>query len=405
MRIVACVLTCLAGVGLFCGADWLQFRGTDSNSVASSESLPTTWDPASGAHVAWKVELPGRGVSSPIVVKGKVIVTSVTGYLQDRLHVVCVDAASGTKSWERQFWATGRTFCHPTSSVAAPTPASDGERIFAFYSSNDLVCLDLDGNLLWYRGLAHDYPAAGNDVGMASSALVVGDTVVVQVESQGDSFVAGLDTDTGDTRWKHPRERTANWSSPAVMRGPTREEDAVLIQSPSGLTSHRPRTGEQLWSYEATCDNITSPVAVGDVVYVPLNRGSALTAVKKEGDSQSPEVLWTSNDLGPSRVCPLVQDGRVYVISGGVLACGDAASGEVHWRERIDGSYWGTPLLAGGHIYAISEDGVARVIEVGDKRAGEVSKIELGEPVLASPAAADGALYIRGDKHLWKIAD
>ena len=402
MRIVVCVLTCIAGIGLLCGADWLQFRGTDSNSAASSESLPTTWDTASGNHVAWKVELPGRGVSSPIVVKGKVIVTSVTGHLQDRLHVVCVDAASGAKSWERQFWATGRTFCHPTSSVAAPTPASDGERIFAFYSSNDLVCLDLDGNLLWYRGLAHDYPSAGNDVGMASSALVVGDTVVVQVESQGDSFVAGLDTATGDTRWKNPRERTANWSSPAVMRGASREEDAVLIQSPSGLTALRPRTGEQLWFYEAGCNNITSPVAVGGVVYVSIG---GLTALKPQPDGKSPAAIWNTAKLGPSLASPLLQDGRVYVISSGVLVCGDAASGKVHWEERIDGSYWGTPLLAGGHVYAISDDGVARVIEVGDKRAGEVSKIELGEPVLASPAAADGALYIRGDKHLWKIAD
>ena len=151
-------------------------------------------------NVAWKTAIPGRGVSSPILVAGKVIVTAASGFNQDRLHVLCIDAKTGAIDWERQFWATGRTLCHPTSSVAANTPSSDGKRIYAFFSSNDLACLDLDGNLLWYRGLTHDFPTAANDVGMSASPLVLGDTVVVQVENKGDSFAAGLDAETGESR-------------------------------------------------------------------------------------------------------------------------------------------------------------------------------------------------------------
>ncbi len=166
--------------------DWRQFRGNDCNGVAETTNLPTHWSETE--NVAWKAEVPGKGPSSPIVVAGHVIVTSSSGAKQDRLHVLSFSTSSGKLEWERQFWATGRTMCQLMTAVAAPTPASDGQRIFALFSSSDLVCLDLKGNLLWYRGLQLEHPAAGNDVGMASSPIVIGETVIVQVESQGDCF-------------------------------------------------------------------------------------------------------------------------------------------------------------------------------------------------------------------------
>jgi outer membrane protein assembly factor BamB len=182
-------------------ADWLQFRGTNSNSATTDAPPPADLSDTL-AHVAWQASLPGRGLSSPIVVDGRVIVTCSSGPNQDRLHVLCFDAASGKQLWERQFWATGRTLTHPSSANAAPTPASDGKLVFAFYSSNDLACLDLDGNLKWFRGLAHDFPHAGNDVGMSSSPVVLGDVVITQIECQGDSFAAGIDKHTGESRWR-----------------------------------------------------------------------------------------------------------------------------------------------------------------------------------------------------------
>ena len=134
----------LVGVGLISavgGADWPQFRGPNSNSVSRDSQPPLEW--SENQNVAWKVELPGRGPSSPIVVGGRVIVTCSSGILQNRLHVLCFDSRSGKKLWERQFWATGRTLSHVSSANAAPTPASDGKQIYPFYSSNDLVCLDI----------------------------------------------------------------------------------------------------------------------------------------------------------------------------------------------------------------------------------------------------------------------
>ena len=159
-------------------AEWLQFRGNQTNGISGEKVSPTKLD---DANVSFKIELDGRGTSGPIVIGDRVYLTSNSGFRSDRLHVHCYDANNGNEVWERQFWATGRTMTHPKMSVATPTPASDGQRIFAFYSSNDLVCLDLNGNLQWYRGLGRDFPNASNSLGMSSSPIVIGDTVIVQV--------------------------------------------------------------------------------------------------------------------------------------------------------------------------------------------------------------------------------
>jgi outer membrane protein assembly factor BamB len=336
------------------------------------------------------------------VVGNRVIVTSATGAENDRLHVLCYDVASGNKVWERQFWATGRTITHPTSGVAAPTPASDGERIFAFFSSNDLVCLDLDGNLIWLRGLGYDFPKAGNDVGMASSPAVVGEAVVVQVENQADSFAAGLNKRTGETLWKIDRPRESNWCSPLAMKSGDRE--LVLLQSPSKLTAHDPATGEQAWSFDQACSGIPTATSQDGILFVPAG---GVTAIEpKEG--QPPEVKWTAGGVQPATACPVVHEGRLYAINrAGVLTCADTKDGTVVWRLRLEGAFWGTPILAGNRLYCVNQDGLGQVVQLQSdgKGAEVVGKGELKEAVLTSPAAADGALYIRTDRHLWKIAD
>ncbi|MCA9117363.1 MAG: PQQ-binding-like beta-propeller repeat protein, partial [Planctomycetaceae bacterium] len=241
LRTVPAVFAALA-IACLTGADWLQFRGNDANGVAESPVPPDQID-----QVAWKVSLPGRGLSGPTVVGDQVVLSASSGFNDDRLHVLSFDAATGEQQWERQFWATGRTQCHQKMCVATPQIASDGERLFAFYSSNDLVCLDLEGNLLWYRGLGADFPNASNSLGMSSSPLVVGNTVIVQVESDAEAFSMGVNVENGLTRWKIDRPRASNWTSPALLRKAEGDRDLVLLQSREGLAAVRPETGETVW--------------------------------------------------------------------------------------------------------------------------------------------------------------
>lgn len=393
-RCAALLLAC--GTCWFAGADWAQFRGPDGTSVASSVTLPTTWTDTQ--NVAWKAELPGRGPSSPIVVGNRVVVTSSDGPIQERMLVVAYDAAGGKQLWRRQFWATGRPYSHPDSANAAPTPASDGQRIFAFYSSNDLVCLDLDGNLQWYRGLAVDFPKAGNDVGMASSPVVIGDTVVVQVENYGDSFAMGIDTATGETRWRVPRRAGMNWASPT--RFDVAGKSLVLLQSPGMLTAHDPRTGEQVWQFEASCESIPSVVGVKNRVYVPAGGLTALDLT----DGTAPKLAWEAKQLSSGSASPIVAGNRVYTMNNaGVLACGDADSGKMLWQLRVGGRHWATPIMAGGLIYCINQEGKAKVIKPGDERGEVVGESDFGTRIQGSPAVSGNALFVRSDKHLWKI--
>lgn len=378
-------------------ADWRQFRGNNADGIAEGKAPVLLKEPA------WTAELPGRGLSGPIVVGNKVVVTASSGYRDDRLHVLCFDAQSGKKLWERQFWATGRTQCHRKMCVATPHPASDGKRIFAFYSSNDLVCLDLDGNLLWYRGLTHDFPNASNSLGMASSPIVLGETLIVQVESDAYSFATGIDVKTGISRWRKTRPQRANWTSPAVLRRGNGRPPLVLLQSSAGLAAVEPHTGKVVWNYGDGASTIPSSVSVGGMVFVPSN---GLTALRPVPESSAPEVVWRAGRLSPSVASPLAYEGKVYTVNrAGVLNCADAKTGKLQWQLRLRGPFSSTPLAADGHLYFFNEKGRAMVVKVRGVRRGQiVSQKELGETILCTPAISDGALYVRSDRHLWKFA-
>ena len=396
----------LAGfAGLLCilasasGADWLRFRGPNGSGVAADVGVPISW--SEGENIAWKAPLTGRGSSCPIVIGERIVLTSCSGYRQDRLHVVCFDSVEGKQIWERQLWATGRTMTHSSICPAAPTPVSDGERVFAYFSTNDLACFDLDGNLLWLRGLLIDYPNASNSLGLASSPLIVGDTLVVQIENDSQSIALALDASTGETRWALDRPTSANWTSPVLVERGDGQPPVVALQGSSGVSGHDPYTGDEVWRYDVGCSTIPSSVAQQGIVYVPSN---GLTALRPRPGSVGPEVLWQNNRLGSSTPTPLVYQSQVFTVSGSVLKCADVNSGKVLWQLRLKGKFSGSPIAASDHVYLFNQSGEGQVVEIGDKRGRRVGGGALGETILCGPAIADQALYVRSDQHLWKIA-
>ena len=377
-------------------ADWTQFRGDDHRSASPDAKIPAEWG---DAEIAWKAELPGRAASSPIVVDGKVITTSASGYRNDRLHVTAFDGATGEKLWHRQFWATGRTLTHPYSSVAANTPASDGQLIYAFFSSNDLACLDLDGNLKWYRGITHDYPTAANDVGMSASPLVVGDTVVVQVENEVNSIALGLNKATGEQRWKIDRPKAMGWSSPGLLTSDGQQ--LVLLQSSTYLSAHDPATGKEAFRYDEGCSTIVSPVAVDGEIYV--RSGDGINKVVRKGTTAEVETVWSQPKLSPSSSSAVIHDGLIYTINrAGVVTAASISDGEVAWQQRLKGPFWATPVLAGGKLFCFNDEGVCQVLQLGDDPK-IIATNELHDQVLGSPAVSGDAMFVRSERFLWKI--
>lgn len=399
-RIVALTAALLSSTCLT-GADWLQFRGNDVSGVSLLSEIPLTW--SDSENIAWKVPLPGRGLSGAIVIGDRVVLTASSGFRQDRLHVLSFDRATGNKVWERQFWATGRTMTHRKMCVATPTPASDGQRIFAFYSSNDVVCLDLDGNLLWLRGLTHDFPNASNSLGMASSPIVIGQTLIVQVENDAQSFATGLNTATGKARWKKVRPKRANWSSPTVWQDGD-SEPVALLQSSAGIEAIDPHTGKTHWEFGNGASTIPSSVVTSDSLLVPSNGLTALRLGDADAES-SPEVLWNDNRLGPGTASPIAVDGKVFVVNrAGVLQAADVTTGSILWRLRLKGPFSATPVAAGKHLIFFNEKGEAQVVDISGPEGEIVGESTVGETILGTPAIAGNELFVRSDEHLWKIA-
>jgi outer membrane protein assembly factor BamB len=380
-------------------ADWGQFRGPGGLGVSPETGLPVRW--SATENVRWKVDLPGRGLSCPVVAGGRVYVTACTGFEQGRLHVLCFEAASGKKLWERQFWATGTTLCHAKTCMAAPTPAADGQRVYALFATNDLACLDRDGNLLWYRSLARDHPTLGNNVGMAASPILWQDLLILALENTGESFGLAVDKHTGKNRWKVERSRAISWASPAVIDHGGRPE--VLFQGPQNVSAHDPATGRRLWTYTGKgLADIPTPVSGNGLVYLAAG---GITALRPGTDAEPPRPVWQVGRLQPGFATPLLYRDRLYTVSSvGILSCAEASTGKLLWKERLEGPFSASPVVGDGKLYLVSEKGQTTVVRPGDKP-HVLATNELGETFLATPAIAGGALYLRSDEHLYCIAE
>lgn len=383
--------------------DWPQFRGVNASSVSNDSKLPVEFGGESNSNIAWQTKLPGRSVGGAIVVGDQVITTSSSGMDQRRLHLISLNQQDGSIRWQQEFVARGRPFCHPTSANAAPTPASDGRNVYAFYSSNDLACVDLEGNLVWYRSLSTDFPKAGNDVGMSSSPLVVDGVCIVQVECQGDSFAAGLSCEDGSILWKRERPKQANWASPVAIQNPAKE-NMVVLQSRENLVALDPKSGKEFWAIDLPCSSIPSAMAVDGRLLVPA---SGITALDLSSVGASPSKLWDNNKLGANACSPLVVGSRIYTISRTVLACADIYSGELKWQARLADakSIWSSPVVANNLLYIFTEEGKCLVVRLGDEKGEVVATNDMGESVLGSPAISGNAMYVRGISSLWKIAE
>ena len=401
MKLSLLALLALASASI--ASDWPQFRGPDSTGIATDATIPAN------PKIDWSAPLPGRGLASPIVIGGKVFLTASSGPKQQRLHVLCFDAANGGKLWERQLQSTGRTMTFPKSSVAACTPCSDGQHVFALWSCNDLAAFDLAGNLLWLRGLTADYPNASNSLGMASSPIVLGETVVVMIENDSESYTLGIDAKTGRNIWKLDRPKTANWTSPVAFRADAKSPPIVLLQSDKGILAVDPASGSRLWEYTEGASTISSSVVAGGTVFAP---SAGITAFTPNTNGAAPAQLWRSKQINPSTISPLILDGLlISVNSAGVIATADAKTGDNKWKLRLTGPFSASPVGAGQRLALVNEKGLLQIVDLSKGEgtiAGDLQlplKEETKELILGTPALSGPHIFLRTDSALWRVSE
>lgn len=395
----ASLVLVLITAGLATAGDWPQFRGPNGSGVSDETGLPTTWGPTE--NVRWKADLPGRTVASPVVFGKKVFISSASGARMERLHALCFDADTGKVLWHRQLMATGSTACHPTSSMAAPTPCVNADGVYFLFATADLAAFDLDGNLRWYRSLVGDYPDVSNQVGMASSPILWKDFLIVPMDTVGDSFLAAVDTKYGKNVWKVERPKDINWVTPTLRTVGDRSE--IVFASTKDARAYDAASGKKSWSFATPGSSVPTAVLSGDRILLPVS--GALACLKPDGDGMA--EVWKSPKLATGYTSPLVYQDHVYGIGrAGTLVCADLKTGRDVWSERVSkgkGQFWASPIAADGKIFTFDDAGTCTVMEAGDK-VKQVAVNDLKAEIMGTPAIAGKAIFIPTSSGLYCIA-
>ncbi|MFG0316839.1 MAG: PQQ-binding-like beta-propeller repeat protein, partial [Planctomycetota bacterium JB042] len=382
------------------GDRWSEFRG-GAGGRSDASGLPTEWSDERG--VAWSVDLPGTGQSSPVIDEGRVVVTSVDGEEKERLIVSCLDAADGALVWRRTLDASLRIPLSDMVSQAAPTPAVDGRDVFAFFESGDLVALDGDGEVRWRRALAEEYgPFVGNH-GLGGSVALTDEGVVVLVDHDGPSYLLCVDRKTGENRWKVDRTPRISWTTPVVTRGPSGEE--VVVSSAGSVEGFDAATGRRTWVLEDVEGNtIPSPTVLGDLVVVGASSGDGTLAfLRPSGDDPRPRIVWRApRTVACGFGSPLVLDRHVLLVNkSGVLVCLSRDAGRILWKHRLPSATWSSPIAADGRVWLFGTDGETTVATIDDAGPEVVAESRLAvDGKVVGVAAIDGAFFVREPKRL-----
>jgi outer membrane protein assembly factor BamB len=429
----ACVMLTAALVGAE-PSYWPGWRGPTGQGTSDETGLPLEW--SATANVRFKTELPGRGHSSPVVWGNRIFLTTsiegdvVTGAKavvhydegkefvhpdgvgadrRQTFKVLALDGDSGKILWERTAWE-GMPYDsrHKRGAYAAPTPVTDGKSVFASFGGEGLYAYDFDGTLLWKVA---PFGIATMGVGYGISPLLYRDLVLVQCdEDSGDkSFLAAYDKKTGKQAWRVARKVQVSWATPILVKAGARDE--LVTAGAEHVIAYAPATGKELWRMKGLESNaVPSPVAGDDVVVLTSGYPAKIAVAVKPGGSgdvtDSKSVLWKYTKGTAYVPSPILYRGYVYLVTDkGLLSCLDAKTGELKYegaRPPSGTSFMASPVAYDGKLLLLSMDGDAFVVKAGPSYE-VLSTNAMGEPMAASPAIANGRLYLRGEHTLFCI--
>jgi outer membrane protein assembly factor BamB len=399
---------------------------------AAGNNLPDTW--GTTKNVVWKIDVPGRGWSSPVVWGDKVFLTSVVteGKFEDpkkglyfggernkpsadthHWMVWCFDFRTGNKLWAKEAHKSPPPgTVHVKNTYASETPVTDGERLFAYFGNVGLFCYDLDGRELWTQKWGSFKTRFG--WGTAASPAVHDGKVFIVNDNEEKSFLVALDAKTGKQLWRVERDEKSNWATPFVWQNERRTE---LVTSGTNRVRSYDLEGKLLWELGGMSSiTIPTPFARHGLLYVGsgyvLDKKKPLVAIRPgaqgditpQGDGGNEYVAWHLKSAGPYNPTPLAYGDYLYVLYDmGFLSCYDARTGKaLYEKQRLGGQFTASPWAYGGKVFCLSEDGDTYVIEAGPKFK-RLGKNSLDEMCMATPAALRGSLLVRTLSRLYRI--
>jgi len=395
-------------------ADWPCWRGPDGLGISTEKGVPDRWDHEK--NIGWRVPLPGKGASSPIVVGARVYVTSQTS--DNGLHVIALDRDNGAIAWDKEI-GRGRLSANNLHNMATPTAVSDGKSIWAIFGTGDLAELNANGEVLWQRNLVSEYGKYHSNHGYGSSPMLLDGRLFVVCMHQGPSYVLAIDAHTGKNLWKKDRnlepkdEAQDSYSSPIFLR--SRNETQMIVAGAESINAYDPKSGQELWMANGMSvphhagRTIAGPVAgEGMVVNVASgfqNRGYTV-AFKADGQGNISQAhkAWTQNRFSSDCPTPVIYAGKLFTIrDDGNASCLDLKSGEPYWQERIfSENVKVSPVAADGKVYFTSGQANCYVLKASEKFS-MISTNRLNESTLSTPAISNGKLFIRTDAALYCI--
>lgn len=412
-RRAACWFAALAiGIAPAAGANWPSWRGPRNDGTCDERDLPVKW--SATENIAWSVELPDRGNSTPVIWGDRVFVTQSIEREGKRL-LLCFDKKTGRQIWRSGTTQTDPEQTHPTNPYCSASPATDGQRVIVSFGSAGVFCFDMNGRELWRRDLGRLHHIWGN----AASPVLAGDICILNHGPGAVARLVAMDKGTGRVLWSRdePMRESAKagregyygtWSDPlpAVVGGRAQ----LFMSWPFRLCSFDVRTGNEIWTCEGlTALVYTSPIQAGGIVVAMGGYGGSAIAAEARGNGDITEKRLWRHPKCPQRIgSGAIHGGHIYILNdAGTAQCIELETGKEIWTERLTGPgptahNWSSVVIADGRCYVVNQGGDVFVFRASP-RFELLETNPMGEKVIASIAVSDGRLFIRGYKHLFCV--
>lgn len=380
--------------------DWPQFRGPGGDGISREKGLPLAW--SERENVRWKVAVPGKGWSSPIIAGSEIWLTTATEGSRS-LRAISLDTGSGALRKDIELFRLSAPVAgHAKNSGASPSVIIDGDRIYAHFGAYGTACFRRDGAIVWRTQELRFAQVHGP----GGSPVLHEGLLIINCDGHDTQFVVALNAQSGKIVWRTARPSAMAYATPLVVQSGGRSQ--VVSPGAHRAVSYDPKTGEELWSvkYGDGFSNVPRPVFGHGLVYLCTGfYQPELLAVRVDGkgDVTSSHVAWKYTRGVPLTPSPLLVGDELTIVSdNGIVTCLDAQSGREHWRQRLSGSFSASPVFVDGRVYLLSEGGETTVLAAG-KEFRKLATNQLEGSFLASMAVSGGALFFRSDTHLYRI--